>query len=241
VRSIQPVRGILLDVDGTLYHQNTLRRFMVLELSALPLVKGSSAATIWKTVRAFRRIREELRDLGAPPESLAELQYVQTAKEINIDPLIVEQIIAEWIFQRPLKYLKLCRRRGIEAFFTFLRKGNVPVGIFSDYPVCEKLEALGLSTGIGPTLCATDSDINAFKPHPKGFLRASAIWGLPPEQILYVGDRAEIDAVGAAAAGMPCAILGVSVGRSAPAGFNNCFNITSFQELQHVLIDNINR
>jgi FMN phosphatase YigB (HAD superfamily) len=237
------VRAVLLDVDGTLYHQNPLRLFMALELCALPLVEGSyqSASTTWKVVRAFRRVREELRGLGSPAESLDELQYVQTANRIGIDPAVVEQTIAEWIFRRPLKYLKHCRRQGAEAFFTFLRKCNVPVGVFSDYPVVEKLEALGLSTFVGPTLCATDSEINAFKPHPKGFLRVSAIWGIPPEEILYVGDRSEVDAVGAAAAGMPCAILSRNQRLNGQMSFQNCFTVSSFQELKNVLIDNIKR
>jgi FMN phosphatase YigB (HAD superfamily) len=38
-------------------------------------------------------------------------------------------------------------------------------------------------------LCATSPEINAFKPHPKGFLHACALWGLPPEEVLYIGDR----------------------------------------------------
>ena len=80
--------------------------------------------------------------------------------------------------------------------------------MFSDYPSGEKLEALGLDKRLSLTLCATDPEINAFKPHPRGFLRACELWDLDPAEVLYIGDRPEVDAVGAAAAGMPCAILG---------------------------------
>ena len=50
----RPVRAVLLDVDGTLYHQNALRAFIALELAALSVAKFSyrSAARIWKIVRA---------------------------------------------------------------------------------------------------------------------------------------------------------------------------------------------
>jgi putative hydrolase of the HAD superfamily len=51
-------------------------------------------------------------------------------------------------------------------------------------------------------------DVNAFKPHPRGFLAAAERWGLAPDSILYVGDRPEVDAVGAAAAGMRCVVIG---------------------------------
>jgi FMN phosphatase YigB (HAD superfamily) len=57
---------------------------------------------------------------------------------------------------------------------------------------------------------ATEADVNAFKPHPRGFLAAAARWGLEPGAILYVGDRPEVDAVGAVAAGMRCAVIGAA-------------------------------
>lgn len=239
----RPVRAVLLDVDGTLYHQDVLRLFMAAELATLPLVKGSyqSAARVWKILRTFRQVREELRQLGSPTESLADLQYLETAKRVGIEPTAVEQLVTEWIFQRPLKYLRLCRRRGLEAFCAFLGSANVPVGIFSDYPTYEKLHALSLSSGVGLTLCATDPVINAFKPHPRGFLRACAIWGVPPDETLYVGDRPEVDAVGAASAGMPCAILSRRGRVRVHRDFSNCFTISSFPELQHALSNNVKR
>jgi HAD superfamily hydrolase (TIGR01549 family) len=239
----RPVQAVLLDVDGTLYHQEMLRLFMMLELAALPLVQEShlSATDVWSVLRTFRRVREGLRQVGSPLEPLAELQYTETARQMGIDPNAVERVIAEWMYQRPLKYLKLCRRRGLEAFFMFLKNNDVRIGLFSDYPVREKISALGLSESIRLALCATDPEINAFKPHPQGFLRACAVWGLPPEEILYIGDRPEIDAVGAAMAGMSCAILSRKASTRGQYEFSNCFAISSFPELQHALIDNVKR
>ena len=238
----RPLRAVLLDVDGTLYQQGALRACMVIELFALPFVQCSyrSAADIWKILHTFRRVREELREMGAPSESLGELQYIHTAQRTGVDPATVAEAVSEWIYRRPLKYLRFCRRHGINAFFSFLTKNNVSVGLFSDYPASEKLAAMKLSGyKIWPVLCATDLQVNAFKPHPKGFLRACELWGLAPEEVLYVGDRFEVDAAGAAAAGMPCAILSGKPRASAHQLINNCFTVSSFQELQHVLIDNI--
>jgi HAD superfamily hydrolase (TIGR01549 family) len=148
----------------------------------------------------------------------------------------MENAVSEWLHQRPLKYLRLCRDRGIEAFLSFLEHKGLQVGVFSDYPAIDKLRALGLFDRIPVVLCATDAEINAFKPHPKGFLRACAIWGLPPEEVVYVGDRPEIDAVGAAAAGMRCAIFC----RKGNISRNNNFStdyitFSSFAELQKAL------
>jgi HAD superfamily hydrolase (TIGR01549 family) len=183
---------------------------MGLELCALPFSIRSyrSAYRIWRSLRYFRRLREELRRLGEPAAALATLQYVEAAKRAGEESTQIESAVAEWIYQRPLKYLRLRRRRGLEAFLTFLEKQGVQVGVFSDYPVLDKLQALGCSERMSLTLCATDVDINAFKPHPKGFWHACALWGLSPGEVIYIGDRPEVDAVGAAHAGMPCALLG---------------------------------
>jgi hypothetical protein len=39
----------------------------------------------------------------------------------------------------------ICRRRGLEAFLTFLESQGIQIGVFSDYPVLDKLQALGLA------------------------------------------------------------------------------------------------
>jgi hypothetical protein len=93
----------------------------------------------------FRRVREKLRHLGESAGSLATLQYVEAAQRAGEDHAYIEAVVAEWIHQRPLKYLRLCRRPGLEAFLTFLKSNGIQVGVFSDYPVLDKLQALGFT------------------------------------------------------------------------------------------------
>jgi HAD superfamily hydrolase (TIGR01549 family) len=237
------VRAVLLDVDGTLYQQTALRVFMILELLALPFIRRSyrASADVWKALSMFRRIREELRGCNSASKSLSDLQYFVTARRLNRDPNLIAELVEEWIYQRPLKYLRSCRREGVRSFCEFLQEQNILLGVFSDYPANEKLRALQLSNyKISPVLCATDNEINAFKPHPNGFLRACEIWGVAPDEVLYVGDRFEVDAAGAAAAGMPCAIINNRRKKDHP-GLANCFVISSFSELQHVLLNSNRR
>jgi HAD superfamily hydrolase (TIGR01549 family) len=82
------------------------------------------------------------------------------------------------------------------------------LGVLSDYPVRDKLNALGVAESFSLALCTTDPEINALKPHPRGFKRACELWHLHPEEILYVGDRVDVDEKGARAAGLQFAILG---------------------------------
>jgi HAD superfamily hydrolase (TIGR01549 family) len=203
------VAAVLMDVDGTLYYQPLLRLFMLGELLVSPL-RLRSVHRVYKIVRIireFRRVREELRCAVPQGVVLQECQFNMTAARVRVTEDEVKRTIDEWIFTRPLKYLRICRRRGLIAAVDALEAAGVTLGVFSDYPVADKLRAMGMERRFTAQLSATDPEINAFKPDPKGFLRACEILGVDPAEVVYVGDRPEVDAAGALAAGMPCVIL----------------------------------
>ena len=131
----------------------------------------------------FRRVREGLRNVGEADVCLAQWQYIAAAQRTGWEPAVLESLVVEWLYQRPLKYLRFCRRRGLEAFCAFLENRGIQIGVFSDYPVMEKLKSLGVADRMSVALCATDPEINAFKPYPKGFLHACTLWGLRPEEV----------------------------------------------------------
>ena len=128
------VRAVLLDVDGTLYHQGPLRLCMALELVA-------SGRRTWGAIRSFRRVREELREMGAAEAPLARLQYQLAAERQQMQVDQLEAAVSEWIYRRPLKYLRRCRRAGIEDFLGYLASRGIPAGVFSDYPAREIFSA----------------------------------------------------------------------------------------------------
>lgn len=227
------LEGVLFDLDGTLYHQGALRRRMFLELMRLPLRTRSLAATrrVLRRLERFRRVREELRALGRTDRPLADLQYDEAALQLGEDPQVVRQTIDEWIHHRPLLHLRPCLRADLLPFLAWLRGRGLRVGVFSDYPVDAKLAAMGLSGHVDLRLDATDAEINAFKPHPRGFLVACERWDVEPRQVLYVGDRPDVDGEGARAAGMPCAILG-------RRGGDGARSFTSLDGLRRALEEN---
>ncbi len=201
---------MLFDLDGTLYHQAPLRRRMLIELALAPLRERSpaSALRVWRVIRRFRKTREDLRVQGDRVEDLVDLQYRRPAEQLGFDPAEVETIVERWMHRRPLPHLAGCVRAELPALLDGLEARGLHIGLFSDYPARAKLEAMGLAGRFDPVLAATDPEIHAFKPHPAGLLRAAEIWDLPPDTILYVGDRPEVDAAAAVAAGMLCAIIG---------------------------------
>jgi FMN phosphatase YigB (HAD superfamily) len=223
------IKAVLFDVDGTLYRQAPVRlrmgfemvRFFLETLSPMKLIR------LLRSIFYFRRTREQLRGIGRPSRSLDKLQYSEPAGELGEEASRLRHTVSEWILRRPLRHVGKARRRGVGRFLRLLETRDIKAGAFSDYPVREKLKALSLDGHFSVALCATDSEINAFKPHPAGFLRACEIWKLNPSEVLYIGDRPEVDAAGAQAAGMPCLIIG------AKNGANGYCGVPSFDELCH--------
>lgn len=205
-----PIRAVLFDLDGTLYPKVGLRALMAVELALLPLTCRSigDARTTWRLLSGFRRIREELRSLGDARTDLAIHQYTDAGRRLGVDAEDLAHRIDLWIHRRPLKYMRLVRRRGLIALMERLRGRGLRLGVFSDYPATDKLEAMGgLLAQLDLVLDAEDDAVSALKPHPKGLLEAARRWKLSPDEVLYVGDRPAIDGAAAARAGMPCAIL----------------------------------
>ncbi len=228
------VRAVVFDVDGTLYRQGPVRASMALELLAAPLLLRSigRARRAWRAIGAYRRAQEELRGAADPRPDLARAQLRRAAERSGVPEAEVEAIVAEWMERRPLRHVRRFRRRDVPAFLDFLDARGIEAGVLSDYPAEAKLEAMGLASRFATVLCTTGPGIGAFKPHPRGFLRACEALGLPPAEVLYVGDRTEVDAAGALAAGMPCAIITTSRPR---AGAGGVLEIDTFARLRSEL------
>lgn len=75
-----------------------------------------------------------------------------------------------------------------------------------------KLERTGLVDRFDRIL--TPTEVGAPKPRPEAFATACRMLGLDPERTAYVGDNLEVDALGAAAAGL----IGIWLDRSGPDG-----------------------
>jgi len=238
VKGVQQIRAVLLDIDGTLYHQQSLRGLMAFEMSTAPFALGSirEALRVWRILKCFREGREELRTMEDPNAPLVSLQYSFVAERVSVPSGEVEMVVREWMFRRPLKYLRICRRRAMKEFFQLAADRGLRTGVFSDYPVREKLQGLGIHAPLTVELCATDPEINAFKPNPKGFLYACHLWNLDPREVLYVGDRYDVDACGAKAAGMPYVIFSRRVPRAFDASAKTEYrSITNFRGLCDVI------
>jgi FMN phosphatase YigB (HAD superfamily) len=223
------IRAVLFDLDGTLYRQTKLRRLMALELLRLPLESGLKAPRYFKAIGAYRRAQEGLRSGQTADPAGAQIAAAAEASGLPIAE--VEALISEWFQRRPLRHLRFCLPAGLDRWLSWIRHRGLRLGVLSDYPARDKIAALGLDGMFDPVLCSTDPEIGAFKPSPRGYLRACEVWGLPPAEVLFVGDRIDVDAAGAAAAGMPCVIIGRDWPVSDP---ERCIVLPSFERLCRV-------
>lgn len=192
------VEAVIFDVDGTLYSQGKLRRFMLKELLQYYLIHPRHLQDL-KIIQDFRREREK--QAFEVVIDLENAQYEWAAKASGVSPERVRCVVQQWIFKIPLRHLPSCRYPGILEFFDNLSQRGIATAIFSDYYPNEKLAVLGLSPNC--VVCATDSNVGRLKPDPKGLFVVTEKLGVPVKHCLFIGDRDERDGECARRAGMP--------------------------------------
>ncbi len=218
---IPPVRAVIFDVDGTLYDKSKLYKYMLLEMlrfAAVCPARLNDLRILWY----FRRLREK----NASSGNLEQRQFEWAAGACNVPVERVRHVIEEWMFMKPLAYLRGCLHPGIRELFSLLRWNKIPIGVFSDYPVKEKLDALQLKADA--VVSATDAEVDRLKPDPKGLIVTASKLNAAIGNCLSIGDRDDKDGECARRAGMPYLILNRSRSRHAR-------EFTSFAEITNWL------
>ncbi len=228
------LKAIIFDVDGTLYHQGPLRREIALHLVRAHAVRPLRGLRTLRILLAYRRAQELMR-IADVSTDLAEAQIRLACERTGFERSLVVECVARWMEQEPLLCLRRFVRPGLLDFVKACRKRSLKLAALSDYPAEAKLQALGLGGLLDVVLCAQSPSIGVFKPHPLGLQRALQQLGASAGEALYVGDRAEVDAAAAAAAGIPCAILGR---RKSTDGEGSWLGVGGYAELETILFQN---
>lgn len=187
----------LIDLDGTLYRQQLVRGVMMLHVAAC----GRSALPI---IREFRREHERLHDELLPAGiNPFEMQIDRTAERLGISRNQVCQVVDQWMFSRPLRWLRLFRRRSLLARIARFRAGGGKTAVVSDYPASRKLAAMGIADQFDAIIASGEPDGPLqLKPSPAGLLLAATALRVEPSQCLVIGDRNDVDGEAARRAGM---------------------------------------
>jgi putative hydrolase of the HAD superfamily len=189
------LRAVAFDVDGTLYPNGSMYlQSLGLALTNLPLLK------------ALEKSRNFLRDHPDTSDHFHRVQAQLVAHELDITPDRAYALIEARIYTRWFRIFRTLRlfpelRETVEAF----RSTGLKLAILSDFPIRNRVTDLGLP---GPWDAQfTSEDTGYLKPHPQAFLLLAQKLGLPPEDILYVGNSYTYDVLGSTGAGMVAAHL----------------------------------
>lgn len=189
---VKQIKAIGFDVDGTLYRHSTES---TIALSQLSIKKA--ADLLGRNDDEFAMEYLERRE-----------KYRGNTLTLNSFGLDGESIFQAVIDQFPVEnYVK--EDKKLQAVIKSLKKKYKLFIITngSRRHVVRKLEVLGLhSADFEPMICCYDH--NWIKPEPAPFLAAMESLELKPEEIVYVGDRVDIDIEGAKTVGMKTILVG---------------------------------
>jgi putative hydrolase of the HAD superfamily len=226
------LKAIVFDVDGTLYGQSGLRRAMLVRLVRAHLVRPWRGLHVMRILSAYRHAQEHLRAEAVPSGDLAAAQLQWACQRAGASEAAVRALVEQWMEQAPLPLLPRFMDPDLPALLRTARQRGIRLGVLSDYPAAEKLRALGVAEFFELVLTAQDPAVNRFKPDPSGLREALRRLGTEGADALYVGDRPQVDAVAAQAAGVPCVI----VGRRRGGALNQAFaEAGSYSELHTML------
>jgi len=187
-------QALIVDLDGTLYFQTPVRLFMALSILVFCVIHPSR----WKEVFLIR----DYRKLYAKGIDHLE-RCTEMAQQYSIQENLVEQIVEEWMIQRPLPFVRTFRDKRLLSLLSDCQKAGNKIIIYSDYPVTEKLKALDFK----PDAAYAADDVGCLKPMSNGLLHILEEQNFIVSECLFIGDKKEKDGKCAENVGMENVIL----------------------------------
>ncbi|MGA5702518.1 HAD family hydrolase [Peterkaempfera bronchialis] len=187
----RPPRGVLLDLDDTLYLQ---AEFLD---QAWDHVADTGAA-LGLDRDALRAALHRAASAGSDRGGLIDAALA----ELLSDPALASALVAAFRAFRPT-VLTPCP--GVPERLARLAE-SVPLVLLTDGNPAQqraKLAATGLGAALSGVICTDEDQGRRFrKPHPSGFRRALSLLGCEPQDAVMVGDRPDKDMAGATALGI---------------------------------------
>lgn len=199
-------KAVVMDVDGTMYSQGSVRRRMAVRLAGFAVRHPVLGLRTVRCLRAYRQAQEQLRaQIGTRP--VAPSQVELAARRCGSSAGFLTECVQRWMETAPLEAIRKARYTGLLEFCEWAKQAGLRLAVLSDYDPREKLRALEVEEYFPVIACAQDPDIGVFKPNPAGLRAAARRLGVLPEEMVYIGDRPEVDGAAAIAAGVTGVIL----------------------------------
>ena len=188
------IKGIVFDLDGTLYSLGGRRLRMTLVL--------------WKDIKVLRHLtgtRSWLRGRSFEgPEAFSKAFCEELGRRAGLTPEQARVWYQDRFLSNFVKMLagKARVRPGLVDLLKRLREQGVKLAVVSDYGyVRERLRALGIPEKMFDDEQSAE-DHGVLKPSARPLKALAEKWGVEPEAVVVVGDRLDLDAMSAEAAGM---------------------------------------
>jgi FMN phosphatase YigB (HAD superfamily) len=176
------------------------------------------ALMLWRSLGILRHLsgaRSWIRSRSFETEQDLKTAFFQElGRRANIDT----QKAKKWYEERFIKsFIKMLAgpaqvRPGLLELLSRLKGRGIRLAVVSDYGyVDDRLEALGIPLNMFDDTYSAEY-FGALKPSPLPLNALARKWEVEPEDLIVVGDRADLDAESVRAAGMH--FLGISGGKS---------------------------
>ena len=184
------LRGVIFDVDGTLYNQKAVRKKMAIRLIGYYFTHMIRWRELFG-IYVFRRLRER-KEIGCIS---FEDQIKIAGEKAGLDTEQLTKAIEKWMFNVPLDLIKRYQYLGVVELIKELKKKNIKIIIYSDYDPIAKLDAINIEPDF--IFFPDGNHINELKPSRKTMLYILSITKLKSDESVYIGDREEKDGASA--------------------------------------------
>lgn len=174
--------GYIFDVDGTLYSQRKVRRYMFFKLlmNVFTSIHGIKEIVI---IMKFRKMRE--RD-DYKKKSVEELCQLLSGGSVS-EKEFAMNTIDRWMFNEPLSAIKKYKYSDVTDFIEAEKSLGKEIIIYSDYPAKDKLDVMGINAD--KVYAPGQDGINELKPSKDAMEIIIKNASTPVNSFLYIGDR----------------------------------------------------
>ena len=208
-------KAVGFDIDGTLYPKRIMKRNLILS-SLLNPQFSISYGKMRKRLRVLQGnknynttldlISKEALVLSGEEEKLLASEIdTETLKKISGK----KEELENKIYKRyAKKFLNIKPYKEVNEVFGLLEKKKIPIAVFSDFPVENKLKALGIDDKIKYVFSSKDAGF--LKPDRRSFdylYQNSPLSEFKKSEVLYVGDSYSKDCVGSSDFGFSSVLI----------------------------------
>lgn len=223
---------MLLDLDGTLVdHEGAVGDALRGWLPNLGVAVTAEVVQLWSAVQERHLVSWQERRISFQEQRRRRLRDFLPAVGVAFmdDEDQLDQVFAGYLYwyERAWRVFE-----DVEDALTAIGRAGLQAAVLTNGTAeqqNDKLARVGLAGRVGPVYTA--EELGAAKPAAEAFLAACQRWGLPPEAVLHVGDRYDLDVEAAHNAGLRA----VHLDRKDQCRLNGHVRISSLRELASLL------